>query len=131
MPAAFNFHNEPTFHFYRWATFNDAVVDLRIERAWNQLPNHELFDIHPETSYMLRDNVAQELEELLDEILSKYHDMSRLDVEIGGINDTSPESLFGPILADAVNSIPFLAVAEAILRDKGKWAPEKAAPKAI
>jgi hypothetical protein len=44
---------------------------------------------------------------------------------IGDRCDGSPESLFHPILWEAVYGINFYAVAEAILRDRRKWSPER------
>jgi hypothetical protein len=78
-----------------------------------------------DVSYVALDKLADLLANVLEEVV--------LDIperDIGDV-DNDPVSLTSPILRVALAQIDCRAVAEALLRDAGKWAPDPTRPTAI
>jgi len=123
----FNFWNPQTFHYFKWLTEGGAVdCAALVAKAMERVEGDSWFEMGVCVSRVVRDKLAEDLEELLDEeILSEVMPLD--EPEIGMVN-SRPESLWAPILDAAVRDICFHSVAEAVLIKQGKWAPDQDLP---
>jgi hypothetical protein len=124
----FNFKNEETYHFFKWVS-ESGVVDpagmirdayQRLETAVDELTEQSLG-----LCYAARDQLADLLVDVLHDDLPG--DRSFLGPQIGQVGRNA-ESLWGPLLALALNRVDCHAAAEALLIQAGKWAPIKETP---
>jgi hypothetical protein len=120
----FNFGNQQTYHFFCWVTENfDTSAQVRgaFARAGEEV-SHEWSDL-------VEDALAERLGEMLeDERLDAGHESEDTAPCIGDVSPPEPESLFEPILAQALRGIDMRAVAEAVLLLHRKGFPASSAP---
>jgi hypothetical protein len=119
----FNFINEPSFHFFKWVTESGAIdLPALVAQAMKQVEEDKGFQMGMDVSWAAKSQLASLLEETLWDRL--WHSWCG---EIGQV-DATVESLTEPLLALSLYQIVFPVVAEAILRDHGKWAPDRELP---
>jgi hypothetical protein len=130
MPYHLNFHNDETFHVYTWldaqpTDYTDGFVTAAFKElefapdAWAQ--------IDPDTSMNLRRSLARILQSAISDRVKAALGLDDCTC-IGETGNGSESWLFGPIITNAIANVVWLTVAEALLRDKGKWAPERELP---
>ncbi len=143
----FNFHNDPTYHWYVFVRsglagdVNKLVVD-----AMSSAGEHGLdeFDDKLGVCHKVRSHLGSMLGELFDELtgaglhsgewVETAEGEGRIFVrpEIGEVDPSRNDvkaNLIRPLLAWAAEQISHETVAEAILRDEGKWNPVRRTPK--
>jgi hypothetical protein len=130
MPNYLNFHNDETFHVYTWldaqpADYTDGFVTPAFEEL--RLAPDDWAQIDPDTSMDLRRALGRILQSAINDKVRATFDLDAND-HIGESGNGSDSWLFGPLATNAVANVRWLTVAEALLRDKGKWAPEKELP---
>jgi hypothetical protein len=122
----FNFRNEPTFHFFEWVRATKDTKKL-IAEAYDACEGDEWFEMGEDVSRVARDKLADRLEEILEEAQSDWglvtDEWSVGDVDLHACAQagTSLDALFLPLLSFVCSEILCCAVAEALLRDAGKW----------
>lgn len=126
--AYVNFRNEQTFHVYRFLTTRPGgYVHQLLAWAFDQAANDKSIDVDGPTAVLL-EHIALRVEEHVH-LLALEGGFGSSPEEngetmIGDECDGTPDSLFLPVLWNTLREIDFYAVGEAILRDRGKWAPE-------
>ncbi len=130
MPNYLNFHNDETFHVYTWLHAQPAdYTDRFVAAAFHELrfAPDDWGHIDPDTAMNLRGALGRVLRSAINEKVSQAFDLYDR-AQIGESGDGSDGWLLGPLVTNAVANIAWLVVAEALLRDKGKWAPVKELP---
>jgi len=124
---------------FRWVTNSGQTdVDALIKKTYEKVEKNEWSKMDLDVSTVARDELADLFKEQLDQIKDTWagnHGWSLDDWSITDLDHGSyykePESLFLPILTNALDNIMFEVVAQAILIRAGKWAPDKDRPEAI
>jgi hypothetical protein len=125
-----NFHNDETFHVYTWLNAQPAdYTDRFVTAAFHELEfaPDAWAQIDPDTSMNLRRALGRILQGAINDKVYETFDLDDC-AHIGESGDGSDGWLFGPLLTNAVANVAWLVVAEALLRENGKWAPEKELP---
>jgi hypothetical protein len=106
-----NFPNKTTFHVFKWITESGCVdVQSFIVPDSGPQDGHVLFS---------RETLADVMREMVEEeLLENAFDDERPNV---GEVWKSPEALWKPILVDAFSEVDWLAIADALLDQAGKW----------
>ena len=130
MQTYLNFHNDETFHVYTWfdaqpTDYTDGFVTAAFEKL--EFTPDDWAQIDPDTSMNLRRTLSRILHNAINDKVHETFDFDDCN-QIGETGDGSDRCLFGPLVTNAVANVAWLVVAEALLRDKGKWAPEKELP---
>ena len=127
----FNFTNESTYHLYQWLVHSGQVdIDALLHKTLADVKASELVEMDLATSVLARENLQQQLTEVLRQHQQTWFakhelDLDRYSVEAcAASNDyAEADALFVTLLEHAAASISFAVVAEALLRRAGKWAP--------
>jgi hypothetical protein len=143
----FNFHNDPTYHWYVFVRAGLAGdVKSMVAEAMTDAGEEgfDEFDDHVGLCHKVCLHLAAELEQQFDELTGAgrssgiwketVENVGRVYTlpEIGSIDasrDDVQANLRHPLLQLAAEQIDHQAVAQAILRDEGKWNPEKRTPR--
>jgi hypothetical protein len=119
----FNFGSDETFHFFRWvcATCNpEALIAAAFDEA------KDIKDVLESSTYhTVRDQLGRKLGQILDDLgydWGAHPDMCELFAR-NPLHGAPGESLFLPLLVEAMDRIDCYAVAEALMIRAGKWAP--------
>ena len=118
----FNFHNDQTFHFFNWVKDGGAVdVNAMVARAVAFAGDDQGLAMGRESTEVAHAKLRVWLADLAENITGFLLDgPSGIGMPVNG----DPNTLLGPLLHDAVQQIRFDAVAEALMRLKGKWVTE-------
>jgi hypothetical protein len=127
----FNFTNEPSYHFFQWLIYSGQVdVDALLHKTLADVKASELVEIDLATSLLARENLRRQLADLFGQHQQVWYgkqglDLDRYTVEACLVSNDYAEAdaLFVGLLEHAAASVSFGAVAEALLRRAGKWAP--------
>lgn len=127
-----NFVNEQTFHFFVFLSRTPLLVDELLARAFDAAAEDKDLDREGPT-YVLWLHVAEALRRHLEELAFDAgfgEPLEKTGLYIGEDEteiacDGGAASLVTPILWNALEGIHCYAVAEAIMKDRGKWSPEK------
>ena len=122
-----NMRNDQTFHFHVFLTSTPACVDELLTRAFDAAAEDDSVD-HDGPTSVLQQHLALALEKHLEDLALDAGFGQRPEksgVYIGDACDGGTASLFLPILWNALGDVCCYAVAEAILRERGKFSPEK------
>jgi hypothetical protein len=146
----FNFWNPQTFHFFQWVMYSGKVpADSLIARAFEKIETGEddvadgkfWHEAGVDTYHCLRDELAGIVQDVLENAAERFfspHDPLFCAGDEGGFENfsepgelagLSEDFLFLPMLIQAMREIDHGAVAEAILRAKGKWIPDSTPPR--
>jgi hypothetical protein len=129
----FNFINEQTYHCFVWVS-EGGLGDVRklIAKAYERIESEDklhgpLYDITLLACEELAEVVKEELDDRLPspswyDIEEAYMDLSNVPI------DTSIEGFTGPMLENALQAIRYDRVAEALLRQAGRYNPEIESP---
>lgn len=115
----FNFHNEQSFHFFKWVTDGGGVdASAMVAKALSR-PGSE--DSVP----MGRENIEAAHAKLRGWLIDLVETVTGFGLDkptgIGSPAGGGPDAFTRPLLHDAVRKIHFGAVAEALMRINGKW----------
>jgi hypothetical protein len=123
----FNFWNRESYHFFCWCSHDSrrSKVGHLIHEAFNRLPQNEWYKMDVDTAYCLKEELGKLLEQELEDLALNVGWTE--DFTIGDV-DSGEDSLWLPVLSDAMSNIDTETVAEALLIRAGKWAPEKLPP---
>jgi hypothetical protein len=129
-PQFLNFGNDETFHFFKWVSEGGQVDPKQLIRnaykAAEENPD-ELTEGALGLCHAVKDRLAELLEDVLEEGTPVGPLLDQPHLEIGCVRN-SPHSLWEPILALALGRVSCGVVAQALLMQAGKWAPEKDMP---
>lgn len=126
----FDFGNSETFHVFKWASSQCPQVDVPalIAKAF-ELAAEEEEGLEVDTSHAVRDKLADLLEEAVIEAAPAADFDNAEPIGYPSTYEPDPfQTLWVPIMAHMVRNINFEAAAEALLRQAGKWAPDKEPP---
>jgi hypothetical protein len=124
----FNFGNSATYHYFTWVRecgqLNTAAL---IAKAFDRVaadPGMEVLSVG--TTHDVQEKLAELLREILeDRLLDSVPGFLGIEEHgYGEIHPEDPKSLWLPFVAEIADSINHFAIAEALLRDAGKWNPE-------
>jgi hypothetical protein len=126
----FDFYNRQTFHFFQWLTRSGLLdVQAMVDKALADAERDEWFPAKETTSEVACRLLAEQIEEVTQELARRTFDFGLLEpgddafVEQEPHGYTSAEALFVPLVHDALESIMFPVVAQALLTRQGKWEP--------
>ena|SRR5438128_740977 len=121
----FNFSNDETFHFFKWVSESGRVNPTAlIADAYAEIkPEENILD--ESCCVLARDILADRLYDLMEDALPL--DRPSETCEIGEVWDDD-EALWAPLLVIAAERVCFDLVAEALLIQAGKWAPDTEMP---
>lgn len=127
----FNFGNSQTYHFFKWVTHPNALdISKLVKEAFEAVEGDEWFQLDC-PSQVAKRKLAKKLGEILDELAGGWEATEVEGWDIGNVIAGSEEDLFRPILRLAVSEIDVYAVAEAVLVQQRRWAPDTDIPEAI
>ncbi len=140
-PAAepFNFHNDPTYHWYVFVRGGGAgSVRQLVLDAMDATEAASEMDLAPGLCYAARDALARKLETVFEELTGAMLDNGFLGdiwcAELGEVDPTcegAEATLIAPLFIWAARQIWHDVVAVALLRDEGKWSPERSPPEIV
>jgi hypothetical protein len=121
----FNFHNDQTYHCFAWVRAGGlGDVKALIARAYERVEKNDWYKMDLDVCMVARDELADLVRDGIEEATILIDD----GPGIGDVSDQSAESLTEPLLRDALFSISFKTVAEALLLAEGKWNPDPNLP---
>lgn len=126
-----NFTNEPTYHLFQWLVHSGRVdIDALLHQTLADVKASDLVEMDLATCRLAQENLQQRLASLFREQQQAWLAEHGLDLDrytvaaCAASNDyAEADALFVTLLEHAAASISFAAVAEALLRRTGKWAP--------
>jgi hypothetical protein len=145
----FNFHNDETFHFFKWVTESGLVdVDALISNAMQGvIAEAFVAPLEVDFSHAYRDALTYILTDLLESVAMGlgFSDSADFSWEIGNVQTPNARTLYPakteanihtadsaalwqPLLRLAFKRVDRQAIAEALLIRAGKWAPDKELP---
>jgi hypothetical protein len=124
----FDFGNTETYWFCRWVRESGEVdVPALIAKAFEAVEGDEFFEMGVDTSYIARDKLADQLEEILDERGTD----DGVQWEPPGEPHVSFAALSNAMLVAGFDRVDCKTAALALLMDAGKWAPDRTDPEAL
>jgi hypothetical protein len=117
----FNFSNNETYHFFQWLRLRGPEL---VSKAFADLDADDLMDADLPSCYAAKDKLTVILNDIIDQTKQDAdcdHDGCYFG-EPGRGDDL--RLLTGPLLEMALESLATWAVAEALLIDANKWAPD-------
>jgi hypothetical protein len=127
----FNFGNNETYHYFTWVTESGQIdVQKLLADAYTEVQTDTEHFADEDICIVARDVLAGLLQDRLEEISS-----NELGCDLGpfagvGIGEVwnTDQSLWLPLARLALQQIDCHTVAEALLRQAGKWHPSKELP---
>jgi hypothetical protein len=124
----FDFGSTETYWFCRWVRESGEVdVPALIAKAFEAVEGDEWFKMGADTSYIVRDKLADQLEEMLDERATDHGVLW----EPSGEPHASFAALSNAVLVAGFDRVDVKTAALALLTDAGKWAPDPSDPEAL
>jgi hypothetical protein len=131
----FDFGTTETYLFFRWVRESGEVdAPTLIARAFDLVEGNAWFKMGEDVSTVAKDTLSALLVTLLEErgarltLSGEGGAVRAVDWEHQHEAHTSLVALASRVLADGFHRVDFEAVAEALLIDAGKWAPDKEPP---
>jgi hypothetical protein len=122
----FNFSNDETFHFFKWVSESGQVDPTAlIADAYAKIkPEENVLD--ESCCVLARDILAERLQDIMNDALPLNTPSEACEI---GVVRNDDESLWAPLLVIAAERICFVLVAQALLIQASKWAPDTDIPK--
>jgi hypothetical protein len=123
----FNFGNEPTYVFFQWVREGElGAVNALIVEAYKKVETNDYYSVGGDICDCAREELARILRDKLEDTL----DFVSLEDGPHPVEDEDrARSLANQLLHCAALQIHCSRVAEALLRDAGKWNPGPNPPK--
>jgi hypothetical protein len=133
----FDFYNRQTWHVFQWVTRSGLVdVPALVKQALGNVGQDEWFKMGEDTYRIARDKLAEQLRVVVVNVADEQFGID-VDADYDAIQEqdaagyTGADALLMPLLCNALGEVVYEAVAEAILRQQSKWAPDNGIPEIL